>query len=46
LKIDPTKDVNIEAFGIWIKGGTIIAEGATANTPYLKNLKIKLLGDR
>lgn len=25
LKIDPTKNINISAEGIWIKGGSIIA---------------------
>lgn len=27
LRIDPTKDIIIKAYGIWLKGGSIIAEG-------------------
>lgn len=46
LKVDPSKDINIEANGIWIKGGTVLAEGATAGTPYTNKLNIKLLGNR
>ena len=46
MKIDHEKDINISAYGIWINGGTIIAEGPSPGTPYEKNLKITLLGDR
>ncbi|EAR87205.2 IPT/TIG domain protein (macronuclear) [Tetrahymena thermophila SB210] len=46
LRIDPTKNVNIQANGIWLKGGLFIAEGSTPGSPYTYNLNIQLNGNQ
>jgi len=45
LRIDPTKSINISAEGIYNQG-TIVAEGATVDSPYTNKLNIQLLGSR
>ncbi|KAL4484526.1 hypothetical protein ABPG74_019703 [Tetrahymena malaccensis] len=46
LRVDPTKNINVQANGIWLKGGLFIAEGSTPGTPYTQNLNIQLNGNQ
>ncbi|KAL4484574.1 hypothetical protein ABPG74_019751 [Tetrahymena malaccensis] len=46
LRVDPTKNVNVQANGMWLRGGMFIAEGSTPGTPFTNSLTITLTGNR
>lgn len=44
LTIDPTQSINISTKGMWIRSGSLIAQGSTAGTAYTHTLNIQLTG--